>query len=114
TSWRARGSPAITTSRSLRRRNGEGREAGGGGREFIAMNAWFEREWQRLGGGALVFLPLTLVFALVVAIRRALFRWRILPSWRARAPVVVVGNISVGGTGKTPLVIAIVELLRRK
>jgi tetraacyldisaccharide 4'-kinase len=77
------------------------------------MNAWFEREWQKLGGGALIFLPLTLAFAVVVAIRRALYRWRILPSWRARVPVIVVGNISVGGTGKTPLVIAIVELLRR-
>ena len=78
------------------------------------MTAWFEREWQRLGGGALIFLPLTLVFAVIVATRRALYRWRVLPSWRARAPVIVVGNISVGGTGKTPLVIAIVELLRSR
>jgi tetraacyldisaccharide 4'-kinase len=78
------------------------------------MNAWFQREWQRLGGGALIFLPLALVFRLIVAIRRRLYRWKILPAWRARAPVIVVGNISVGGTGKTPLVIAIVELLRRR
>ena len=78
------------------------------------MRSWFEKEWKRLGGGALIFLPLTLVFAIAVAVRRALFRWRVLPSWRARVPVVVVGNITVGGTGKTPLVIAIVELLRRK
>jgi len=78
------------------------------------VTAWLEREWQRLGGGALIFLPFTILFAVVVAIRRALFRWRILPSWRARAPVIVVGNISVGGTGKTPLVIAIVEWLRTR
>ena len=36
------------------------------------MTAWFEREWQRLGGGALVFLPLTLVFWLVSSLRRAM------------------------------------------
>jgi len=78
------------------------------------MQAWFEREWQRLGGGALVFLPFALVFALAVAVRRFLYRARILPSWKARVPVIVVGNISVGGTGKTPLVIEILEILARR
>lgn len=78
------------------------------------MRQWLEREWQRLGGGALVLLPLTLVFAAVVAVRRFLYRARWLPSWRAGVPVVVVGNITMGGTGKTPLVIAIVDLLQRR
>ena len=77
------------------------------------MREWLEREWQRRGGGALVFLPLALVFGALVWLRRLLYRARILPAWRARAPVIVVGNISVGGTGKTPLVIAIVEMLER-
>jgi tetraacyldisaccharide 4'-kinase len=78
------------------------------------VSRWLENEWQRLGGGALVFLPLTLVFRVLVAVRRLLYRLRILPAWRARVPVVVVGNITVGGSGKTPLVIAIVERLRAR
>jgi tetraacyldisaccharide 4'-kinase len=78
------------------------------------MRAWLESEWQRLGGGALIFLPFTLLFALVVALRRFVYRSRILPAWRARVPVIVVGNISVGGTGKTPLVIEILEILARR
>jgi tetraacyldisaccharide 4'-kinase len=78
------------------------------------MRAWLESEWQRRGGGALVFLPLALVFAAGVAIRRALYRLRILPAWRARVPVIVVGNITVGGTGKTPLVLAVIEVLERR
>jgi len=78
------------------------------------MQAWLEREWQRLGGGALIFLPLALLFGLFVAARRLLYRARILPSWRARVPVVVVGNITVGGTGKTPLVIEILDILTRR
>lgn len=78
------------------------------------MGAWLQREWERLGGGALVFLPLTLVFWLVTALRRALYRLRILPTWGAPVPVVVVGNISVGGTGKTPLVLAILDLLQAR
>ena len=78
------------------------------------MSAWLEAEWQRLGGGALVFLPLTLLFAAMVAVRRRLYRWRILPSWRAPVPVVVIGNVTVGGSGKTPLAIEVVDLLQRR
>jgi tetraacyldisaccharide 4'-kinase len=76
------------------------------------MREWLQREWERRGGGALIFLPLTLVYASIVAVRGFLFRHRILRSWRADVPVVIVGNISAGGTGKTPLVLAIVEILR--
>jgi tetraacyldisaccharide 4'-kinase len=78
------------------------------------MSAWLEREWQRLGGGALIFLPLTLLFGAFVAVRRLLYRARILPAWKARVPVIVVGNITVGGTGKTPLVIEILDILARR
>ena len=78
------------------------------------MRAWLEGEWQRLGGGALIFFPLALLFRLAVTARRFLYRARILPSWRARVPVIVVGNITVGGTGKTPLVIEILEILMRR
>ena len=76
------------------------------------MRAWLEAEWQRLGGGALVFLPLAIVFRLASSLRRALYRARMLPAWRAPVPVIVVGNITAGGTGKTPLVIAVVDALR--
>ena len=76
------------------------------------MRAWLESEWQRRGGGALVLAPLALVFALAVRVRRALYRGNMLKPWRADVPVIVVGNVTVGGTGKTPLVIAIVEMLR--
>ena len=77
------------------------------------MREWLQREWERKGGGALVLLPFTLVFAAITSLRRALYRWRILPVWRAPVPVVVVGNITVGGTGKTPLALAILDLLQR-
>ena len=78
------------------------------------MSEWLQREWQRLGGGALVLLPLAVVFSAVVAVRRFLYRARILPRWRARVPVIVVGNITVGGTGKTPVVLAIIEMLQSR
>ena len=78
------------------------------------MGAWLEREWERLGGGALVLLPFTLAFWIVSSLRRALYRARVLSAWRAPIPVVVVGNINAGGTGKTPLVLATLEILQAR
>jgi len=78
------------------------------------MGAWLEREWERLGGGALVLLPLTLAFWAASSLRRALYRARLLPTWRAPVPVIVVGNINAGGTGKTPLVLEVLEILQRR
>jgi len=76
------------------------------------MQRWLESQWARIGPAAILLLPLTAAFAAVTFVRRALYRARLLKAWRASVPVVVVGNITVGGSGKTPLVIAIVELLR--
>ena len=76
------------------------------------MRDWLQSEWEKRGGGALVFLPLTLLFAAFSAARRALYRAHLLPRWRSPVPVVVVGNITVGGSGKTPLALAILDLLQ--
>ncbi len=76
------------------------------------MSEWLQREWQKLGGGALLLLPFAIAFRIAVAIRRFLYRSKVLSQWKARVPVIVVGNVSVGGTGKTPVVLAIVELLQ--
>jgi tetraacyldisaccharide 4'-kinase len=71
-----------------------------------------QRLWARTGAPNLLLLPFSAVFMLVSALRRLAYRrgW-----WRAFAvgvPVVVVGNITAGGSGKTPLVIWLVNHLR--
>ena len=78
------------------------------------MTQWIQSEWQRLGGLALVTLPFALVFRALVAARRGLYRLRVLPTWRAPVPVIVVGNITAGGTGKTPLVEFVARWFARK
>lgn len=72
---------------------------------------------QRWYGGRAPFwwtLPLASLYGAVVAVRRGLYHKGWLRSQRLPVPVIVVGNIVVGGAGKTPLVIALVEALRRR
>ena len=57
--------------------------------------------------------PLGGLYCAVVTLRRALYRTGLLPAQEVGVPVVVVGNVTVGGTGKTPLVIWLVEVARR-
>jgi len=73
--------------------------------------AWIERYWQKVTPLAVLLYPLSLAFRLAVATRRALYRSGLLHSTRLPVPVVVVGNISAGGTGKTPLVLWIAAFL---
>lgn len=49
------------------------------------------------------------LYVFITLVRRLAYRWGLASSWRAPVPVLVVGNISVGGTGKTPLTIALVQ-----
>lgn len=58
------------------------------------------------------FMPLGFFFADMVRFRKFLYRIGILKTQRLPVPVIVVGNITVGGTGKTPLVIALAHFLK--
>jgi tetraacyldisaccharide 4'-kinase len=58
--------------------------------------------------------PLSGTFGAGVALRNALYRRGLLKARRLRRPVISIGNISVGGSGKTPFVIALGKLLRQR
>ena len=73
-----------------------------------------ERHWYGSAKRLWWLWPLQWLFALLTALRRQLYRWHLLPSFRAPIPVVVVGNITVGGSGKTPLVVALIEYLKQQ
>ncbi|WP_332671289.1 tetraacyldisaccharide 4'-kinase [Aromatoleum sp.] len=68
--------------------------------------------WQSRSLIALALLPLSGLFALLSGLRRLLFRAGVLKAVRVPVPVVVVGNIAVGGSGKTPVVEWLVRILR--
>jgi len=56
----------------------------------------------------------SLAFRVVVFLRRLGYLVRLLPSARAGIPVVAIGNLTVGGSGKTPLAIHVAELLKAR
>ena len=70
-----------------------------------------QRHWYRITPLHLLLLPISLLFHLIVATRRLLFRLGILSSVKLPVPVIIVGNITVGGTGKTPLTLWLAEQL---
>ncbi|MDP4030466.1 MAG: tetraacyldisaccharide 4'-kinase [Gallionella sp.] len=67
--------------------------------------------WYRITPLHLILLPVSLLFRALVALRRALYRSSILQSHQLAVPVIVIGNISAGGTGKTPLTLALAQQL---
>jgi tetraacyldisaccharide 4'-kinase len=74
--------------------------------------AWIERHWQTITPVSILLFPLSLLFRAAVALRRAAYRAGVFSSVRLPVPVVVVGNVTAGGTGKTPLVLWLAACLR--
>ncbi|MBV8803330.1 MAG: tetraacyldisaccharide 4'-kinase [Gammaproteobacteria bacterium] len=70
---------------------------------------WYKRSYSWL---TYLLLPLSGIFSLIITCRRFLYRIGLKKTIHFPVPVIVVGNIVVGGTGKTPLVIWLTKFLR--
>lgn len=76
--------------------------------------SWLESIWYDGTGRGAWLLPLSLLYGVVTRLRRLCYRVRVLPSVAVGRPVIVVGNLTVGGAGKTPLVVYLVTQLQRQ
>jgi tetraacyldisaccharide 4'-kinase len=70
--------------------------------------------WYNKSFITLVLLPVSWLFCFVAITRRLFYRVGLLKVHHLPVPVIIVGNISVGGTGKTPLVTWLIDVLRRE
>ncbi|WP_395791397.1 tetraacyldisaccharide 4'-kinase [Aquimonas sp.] len=59
-------------------------------------------------------LPLAWLYRGLIGLRRTLYASGVFRSYRSTLPVLVVGNLNVGGAGKTPLVLALIDALRAR
>lgn len=76
------------------------------------MERWLQKQWHTWTLWHSLLLPLSWLFGLLVCCRRLFYRWGCLSSQRLPVPVIIVGNITVGGTGKTPLVVWVAQQLK--
>jgi len=79
--------------------------------ERAPVRSWLQRRWYE-GSAPLPLLPLSALYGAAVRLRRAAYGRGWLASRGPPVPVVVIGNLTVGGTGKTPLVIWLATALR--
>jgi tetraacyldisaccharide 4'-kinase len=78
------------------------------------LRAWYpNRPGTPTPAFALWLWPLSLLYGLLLGVRRALYRLGLRPVWHAPVPVLVVGNWVAGGAGKTPSTLALCAALRR-
>jgi subfamily B ATP-binding cassette protein MsbA len=81
---------------------------GGLSRESL-IRAWY-RDASWLGA----LMPAAWLFSSLARLRRRSILGNITRHWQAPVPLIIVGNITLGGTGKSPLVLAIVDYLKRQ
>lgn len=70
---------------------------------------WSGKSWLRWP-----LLPLSLLYGLITGLIRLTYRLGLRRAWRAPVPVVVVGNLTAGGSGKTPVVVWLTEQLQQR
>jgi len=61
-----------------------------------------------------ILFPVSLVYGLVVYLRNRFYDWGVFPSKSYRTPVICIGNLNVGGTGKTPMIELLISLLQNQ
>ena len=78
------------------------------------MERALNRIWYGGASTSILLLPLSWLYRAVMAVRRVFYGQGWLPSYRISRPVIVVGNLTVGGTGKTPFVAWLAERLTER
>ncbi len=82
-------------------------------RSRLSADSLLTSAWRSRGPLAWLLFPVSLVFAALVSVRRLFYRVGIFKCERLGVPVIVIGNITVGGSGKTPLVLHVAQQLAR-
>jgi tetraacyldisaccharide 4'-kinase len=80
---------------------------------MMINNDFIEELWYGKHPLSLVLLPISWIYSFIMRLRFYAYRLRLLPRHQVNVPVIIVGNITVGGTGKTPLTIWLCNTLAK-
>ena len=79
------------------------------------MDKFFNNIWySKFNIFGLLLLPLTLMYFIIISLRGYLYKFRFFKIHKFNAPVIIIGNISLGGSGKTPFCIWLTNYLGSK
>ena len=78
------------------------------------FSRWIQDAWYKEMYLSTWIMPLSMIYVDIIKLRRFLYRKGFLKTTRLPVPVIIVGNITVGGTGKTPLVIWLADYLQQQ
>jgi tetraacyldisaccharide 4'-kinase len=80
-----------------------------------AFKLWLQHKWyqKKLSAALWVLVPFAWILSIITALYKAAYTLGVFKRHAFKIPIIIVGNITVGGTGKTPLVIHIVKLLQQ-
>lgn len=81
---------------------------------MLLSKEFIENIWQTKHPLGYLLLPLSWIYTLVIILRRLCYQSGLIAVNQIDVPVIIVGNISVGGTGKTPLVVWLAEYFKNK
>lgn len=79
-----------------------------------ALYNWIHRVWYEGSAGKWLLLPLAAIYWSIISVRRWMYRCGLFKTQHAAVPVIVVGNITAGGTGKTPTTVWLARELRAR
>ena len=80
----------------------------------MSIETAITRAWQRKAAWLWLLLPISWLYGLLTLLRRQTYKIGVFASYRAPVPIMVIGNITVGGSGKTPLIITLVSYLQQQ
>ena len=80
----------------------------------MSIETTMTRAWQRQAAWLWLLLPVSWLYGFITMVRRQAYKVGLFSSYRAPVAVMVIGNITVGGSGKTPLIIALVNHLQKQ
>lgn len=74
------------------------------------LHQWFDKKFTLF---IFCLLPFAIVFQIITGLRKFFYKKKLLKSSQFNTPIIIIGNITVGGSGKTPLIIALYFLLKK-
>lgn len=80
----------------------------------MSLESTITKAWNKQAKWLYLLLPISWLYGVITKTRKVLYNKGTFNSYKADVPVMVVGNITVGGSGKTPLIISLVKYLQRK